>query len=151
MIKKLSFLSLVVALAACQTSRSPSTVEGSAYGKLNRAVPARVIGVRPVEVAPKTAEGAAAGAIAGAALGMNGGSKGRDIKHGIVGAVVGAVVGAGIQAAATNVGPASEYVVETDNKTLFTLVQSSTPAFALGDKVLIVQGNPSSLMPYPGR
>ncbi len=151
MIKNISAIVMLFALAGCQSTKSPSTVDASAYGKLNHAMPARVISVRSVEVAGKTAEGATVGAIAGAAIAGKSASNGRDIKRGVVGALVGALVGAGIEKAVTDGGPAVEYVVQTDNKMLYTLVLSSTPPFALGDKVLVVQGNPASLIPDPSR
>lgn len=42
-----------------------------------------------------------------------------------------------------------EYVVQTENGSMMTVVQGAAPSFAQGDKVLVLYGSPSRLIADP--
>ena len=93
--------------------------------------------------------GGAAGAGAGAALGSTIGSSGSDSVAGaIVGAVVGGVAGS-VAEGRLSEQKAMEYVVETENGNLMTIVQGLTPVFSVGQKVLVLYGAVSRLIEDP--
>jgi outer membrane lipoprotein SlyB len=66
----------------------------------------------------------------------------------IAGAVVGAVAGAAIEQSATRQS-GFEYVVQTENDNLMTIVQGANPTFVANDRVLVLYGSPSRLIPDP--
>lgn len=70
----------------------------------------------------------------------------------IVGAVGGALIG-GIASAmaeeAASRQDGMEYVVQTDNGALLTVVQGREPAFAVSQKVLVLYGSRSRIIPDP--
>ncbi len=44
-----------------------------------------------------------------------------------------------------------EYVVETANGALLTVVQGAEPAIAVNEKVLVIYGQRSRIIPYKGQ
>ena len=95
----------------------------------------------------------ALGGTAGAAVGVTAGSAlGGGVRSNIVGAVGGAVIGgiagAAIESSATK-QTGMEYVVETENGNLMTIVQGKDPLFTQGSKVLVLYGNPSRIITDP--
>ena len=91
------------------------------------------------------ATGVAAGAVAGSSIG--GGAK-ANLAGAIGGAVVGGLIGATIENNATQQS-GLEYIVETSNGSLIALVQGLNPAFAEGDRVLVMYGAPSRVIADP--
>lgn len=85
------------------------------------------------------------GAVAGSQVG------GSDAAN-VVGAIGGLVVGA-IAGAATERNVSSqmgmEYVVETVNGNLMTVVQGAEPAFVPGMRVLVLYGSPARIIADP--
>lgn len=140
----------VLALAGCASNISPQTYSVGSVGQVNRTVAATVISVREVNVAGTTGVGGAAGTATGAVLGSSiGGNDGRsNIVGAIGGAVIGGIAGAAIEANATK-QKALEYVVETENGNLMTIVQGKDAVFAEGQKVLVLYGSPSRLIADP--
>lgn len=149
--KVLTLLALTGALlAGCATNISPQTYSVGSVGQVNRTVAATVISVREVDVAGTTGLGGGAGAATGAVVGSaagHGNARG-NIVGAIGGAVVGGLAGAAIEANATK-QKAIEYVVETQNGNLMTIVQGLDTQFTLGQKVLVLYGSPSRLIPDP--
>lgn len=149
MMRRLLGVACITGLAACTTNISPTSYSVGSVGQVNRTVAAKVISVRAVEINGTTG----AGGTAGAALGATGGS---GIGHGdrahvagaIAGAVVGAIAGAAIEQSATRQS-GFEYVVQTENDNLMTIVQGANPTFAVNDKVLVLYGAPSRLIADP--
>ena len=139
-----------IALVGCASNISPKTYSVGSVGQVNRTVSATVISVREVDVAGTTGGGGTAGTAAGAVLGSSAG--GNDSRSNIVGAIGGAVVGglagAAIEANATK-QKGMEYVVETENGNLMTIVQGADTVFAEGQKVLVLYGSPSRLIADP--
>lgn len=64
------------------------------------------------------------------------------------GAVIGGIAGAAIESSATK-QTGMEYVVETENGNLMTIVQGKDPLFTQGSKVLVLYGNPSRIITDP--
>lgn len=137
---------IAVSAAGCQQNISPTSYSVGSVGQVNRVVRAVVRSARVVQVDGTTAVGAAtgigAGAVAGSSLG--GGARGNALGA-IGGAVVGGIVGAAIERNATK-QTGIEYVVETDNGALLTLVQGPEPTFAVNDNVMVIYGSPSRII-----
>jgi outer membrane lipoprotein SlyB len=144
----------IVLVAGCVSNVSPSTYSVGSVGQVNRTVAATVISVRGIGIAGTTALGGTAGAATGAAAGSGiGGSNARaNIVGAIGGAIVGGLVGASIEANATG-QTGMEYVVETENGNLMTIVQGSDSVFVVGQRVLVLYGSPARLIvdPRPNR
>ena len=140
----------IIALVGCASNISPQTYSVGSVGQVNRTVSATVISVREVDVAGTTGVGGGAGTAAGAVIGSAAG--GNNTRGNIVGAIGGAVVGglagAAIEANATK-QKGMEYVVETENGNLMTIVQGADTVFAEGQKVLVLYGSPSRLIADP--
>lgn len=140
----------ILSLAGCASNISPQTYSVGSVGQVNRTISATVISVREVNVAGTTGVGGTAGTAAGAVLGSSAG--GGDARSNIVGAIGGAVIGglagSAIEANATK-QKALEYVVETENGNLMTIVQGKDSVFAEGQKVLVLYGSPSRLIADP--
>lgn len=140
----------ILSLVGCASNISPQTYSVGSVGQINRTISATVISVREVNVAGTTGVGGTAGSAAGAVLGSSAG--GSDSRSNIVGAIGGAVIGglAGsvIEENATK-QKAFEYVVETENGNLMTIVQGKGAVFAEGQKVLVLYGSPSRLIADP--
>ena len=129
---------------------SPKSYSVGSVGQVNRTVSALVISAREVGVAGTTGIGGSAGTAAGAVAGSAaGGNSGRgNIIGAIGGAVIGGLAGAAIEANATK-QTAMEYVVETENGNLMTIVQGNDVLFSEGQKVLVLYGSPSRLIADP--
>ena len=140
----------ILSLVGCASNISPQTYSVGSVGQVNRTISATVISVREVNVAGTTGVGGTAGTAAGAVLGSSAG--GSDSRSNIVGAIGGAVIGglagSAIEANATK-QKALEYVVETENGNLMTIVQGKDTVFAEGQKVLVLYGSPSRLIADP--
>lgn len=139
-----------VALGGCASNISPQTYSVGAVGQINRSISGTVISAREVGVAGTVGMGGAAGTAAGAVIGS--GAGGNNARGNIVGAIGGAVVGglagAAIEANATK-QQGIEYVVETENGNLMTIVQGTDTVFSQGQKVLVLYGSPSRLIADP--
>lgn len=137
-------------LGGCASTISPQTYSVGSVGQVNRTVSATVISAREVNVAGTTGVGGSAGTAAGAVIGSGaGGSNNRGNAVGaIAGAVAGGLAGAAIESNATK-QKGMEYVVETENGNLMTIVQGTDPIFATAQKVLVLYGSPSRLIADP--
>jgi outer membrane lipoprotein SlyB len=106
--------------------------------------------MRLVDIVGATGLGGSVGTAAGAVVGS--GAGGNNTRGNIVGAIGGAVVGglagAAIEANATK-QKGIEYVVETENQNLMTIVQGTDTVFVEGQKVLVLYGSPSRLIADP--
>lgn len=140
----------IAVLGGCASNISPQAYSVGSVGQVNRTVSATVVSAREVDVAGTTAVGGGAGTVAGAVVGSAAG--GNNSRGNIVGAIGGAVVGgfagSAIEANATK-QKGMEYVVETENGNLMTIVQGTYPIFSDGQKVLVLYGSPSRLIADP--
>lgn len=136
-------------LSACAHNVSPNSYSVGSVGHVNRTVAATVVSARPVAITGTAALGGTTGAAAGAVAGSSiGGSTRANVLGAIGGAIVGGLAGAAIESNATK-QTGIEYVVQTENDNLMTLVQGSDPPFAVGQRVLVLYGSPSRIIPDP--
>ena len=140
----------LVTLVGCVRNISPDSYSVGSVGQVNRTIAAVVISARMIDIAGTTRVGGTAGAASGAVIGSNaGGSNSQaNIIGAIGGAVVGGIAGASIEANATK-QKGMEYVVETDNGNLMTIVQGIDTVFSQGQKVLVLYGAQSRLIADP--
>lgn len=146
--KALALGCLVLALfSGCAANVSPQSYSVGSVGQINRTVPATVINAREIDISGTTSLGGATGTAAGAVAGSGaGGGSGRGSVLGAIGgAVIGSMAGAAIEANATK-QKGMEYVVETENGNMMSLVQGNDPIFGIGQKVLVLYGSPSRLI-----
>jgi outer membrane lipoprotein SlyB len=142
-----TFLALL--LGGCASKISPQTYSAGSVGQVNRTIAGQVISAREVDVSGTAGTGGGAGSAIGAVGGSSIGGTGRDNLAGaIAGAVVGGLVGSAIEANATK-QKGMEYVVETSNGNLMTIVQGLSPAFETGQRVLVLYGSPSRVIVDP--
>lgn len=136
----------MILLAACTRNISPDTYSVGSVGEANRTVRGIIISVRDVKITGNSSGvGAGAGATGGAVAGSAIGNGGRSNALGAIGgAVVGGIAGAVIEEGSTRqIG--IEYVVETENNNLVTVVQGE-PRLLKGNKVLVIYGNPTRII-----
>lgn len=137
----------IAMIAGCTRNISPDTYSVGSVGVANRTVRGIIINVRDVNVLGNQsgiggATGAVGGAIAGSAIGQ--GNKANALGA-LGGAVIGGVAGAVIEESSTR-QEGIEYVVETENSSLITVVQGSDPMLPVGQKVLLIYGNPTRVI-----
>lgn len=138
-----------VLLVGCASNISPNSYSAGSVGQVNRTVAGTVISVRAVSVDSDGGGGALVGGTAGAVAGSSvGGGTRANALGAIGGALVGAAVGSAIQRNnAQQTG--MEYVVQTENANLLTVVQGDSPAFPVGARVLVLYGSPSRVIADP--
>jgi outer membrane lipoprotein SlyB len=142
-------LGVLALLAACQRDISPDSYAVGSVGQVNRTVRGVVISVRPVNIGGSQSGlgigvGAAGGGLAGSALGKGSGN-GLAVLGGVV---AGGIAGAVAEDAITR-QTGVEYVVETENGALLTIVQGPQPAFSISQKVLVIYGNQARVIADP--
>ena len=143
-------ISISLLLCSCARNISPDTYAVGTVGQVNRAVKGVIINARQVNISGSQSgigatSGAAAGGVAGSAIG--GGTR-ANIIGAIGGAVVGGIIGSAIEEWSTQ-QTGMEYVVETENGALITLVQGKEPKLNAGDRVVVIYGTTSRVIPYP--
>lgn len=146
----LSVLGACAVLTACAPNISPDSYAAGSVGQVNRTVRGIVVSARPVAIGgTQSGLGAGAGAVAGGAAGSSMGSGPRgNIVGAVGGALIGGIAGAMAEEAASR-QDGMEYVVQTDNGALLTVVQGREPAFAVSQKVLVLYGSRSRIIPDP--
>lgn len=140
----------ILALSAgCTPNVRTDSYSIGAVGQVNRTVEATVISARPVNIDGTQGGGAAAGAAIGGVAGSAvGGSDRANAVGAIGGLVVGAIAGAAAERSASETRGV-EYVVQTINGNLMTIVQGPDPTFGAGTKVLVLYGSPSRIIIDP--
>lgn len=137
----LSALAIIVAGSACTPKISPDTYSVGSVGQVNRVVRGTIVSSRLVAISGTqsgagAATGIAAGGVAGSAMG---GNTRTNVLGAIGGAVVGGIAGAAIEESSTR-QQGMEYVVETENGALLTVVQGTDPSLSVGQRVLVMYG-----------
>lgn len=137
---------------ACQRNISPDTYSVGSVGQVNRAVRGTIISARPVDISgSQSGLGAGAGAAAGGAAGsMIGGNTAVNVIGAVGGAVAGGIVGSTVEETSTQQS-GIEYVVQAENGALLTVVQGTPPALLIGQKVLVLYGSRSRIIPDNAR
>ncbi len=149
-ISRFLMIFLLLSMIGCAAPNiSPKNYSNNSVGQVNRTVAAIVISVREVAISGTTSLGAGSGSAIGAVAGSSLGGSGRDNLAGAIGgALIGGIAGAAIESNATK-QMGVEYVVETINGNMMTIVQGSDPLFKIGSKVLVLYGNPSRIIVDP--
>lgn len=147
--KRAALIIALALLSGCAQNISPNSYSVGSVGMVNRSIAGVIISARPVDIRGTAGLGGTAGAAAGAAAGSAiGGGTRANIVGAIGGAVVGGLTGAALEASATK-QTGMEYVVETENGNLMTVVQGGAPVFVEGNKVLVLYGSPSRIIADP--
>ncbi len=132
---------LCIPVASCAPNVSPDTYSVGAVGQVNRVVRGVIVSARDVAIAgTNTGIGAGGAAIAG---GVGGAQIGGSVDANIVGAVAGVVAGGIIGALAEDAMTRQsgiEYVIETENGALITVVQGNDDPLDTGQRVLVIYG-----------
>jgi outer membrane lipoprotein SlyB len=135
-----------VGLAGCQSELSSDYYRASSVGSVNRAIRGKVVSVRTVKVSDESGVGTSSGAVAGAIAGANSSDNAAGAAVlAIAGAVAGGVAGTVAEKSATR-QEALEYVVESENGALLTLVQGGKDRFSVGEAVIVLYGSPSRII-----
>lgn len=137
--------SLCLVLGACATNVSPDTYSVGSVGQVNRSVRAKIVNARAVDLQGTQGLGATAGAVAGGVAGSAAGSGRGSALGAIGGAVVGGIGGAMLEQHAT-ARQGMEYVVQTSNGNLMTIVQGSEPKLHEGQNVFVLYGSPARII-----
>lgn len=137
-------------VAACTPNISPDSYAIGAVGQTNRAVRGVIVSAREVDISgSRSGVGGAAGAASG---GVGGSAIGSSVRGNVVGAIGGAVVG-GVIGSAIEEGSSAqkgmEYVVETENGSLITVVQGIDQPLSAGRKVIVLYGSRARVIPDP--
>ncbi|WP_157976496.1 hypothetical protein [Parahaliea mediterranea] len=147
--KALSFLTVltIAVLGGCSTVDGQGRYRVESIGNAQRSVDAVVISARPAYIQyDTTGRGSTLGGLAGGGLAANSDNAGVIIA-GIVGGIL---IGDAIEGM-NNVYNATEYVIKTSKEAIFTVAQidEGNPIFVAGNKVILVYGYPSRLIPSP--
>ena len=137
---------VALAVSACAPQISPDSYGVGSVGQVNRAIRGIVVSARPVAVDGTQGVGVAAGATAGA---IGGSFVGGDVRSNLIGAVAGAVVGGIVGAALekeTTRQQGMEYVIQSQNGALLTIVQGAEPRFPVSSSVIVLYGNRSRVI-----
>lgn len=138
-------------LTSCTPNVRPDSYSVGSVGQVNRTVGGVIVSARLVSIDGSRGGGAMAGGAAGAVAGSQlGGSDAAGAVGAIGGLVVGAIAGAALERGATATQGA-EYVVETTNGNLMTVVQGPEPMLSPGQKVLVLYGSPARVIADPRR
>lgn len=136
-------------VTGCTPNVSPDTYSIGSVGQVNRSVAGVIISARAVTIDGSTGGGSMAGGAAGAVAGSSIGGNGRANAIGAIGgAVVGSIAGAAVEGSAAR-QPGAEYVVQTQNGNLMTIVQGSVPPLRVGQPVLVLYGSPARIIADP--
>ncbi|MBY4895585.1 hypothetical protein [Cupriavidus sp. AU9028] len=140
---------LSVLVGGCAYNVSPDSYSVGAVGQVNRSIAGIIISARQVNIQGASGPGTAAGVIAGGAAGS---AIGGGARANVIGAVGGALIG-GLAAAAIEQGvtqqTGAEYVVQTENGNLMTVVQGASPPLTVGQRVLVLYGQQARLIADP--
>lgn len=146
---KQALLLAALVLGGCASNISPNSYSVGSVGQVNRTVAGVVVSVRPVSV---ESDGGGGGLVGGAAGAVAGSSVGGGTRANALGAIGGALVGAAVGSAIQRNNAHQtglEYVVQTENGNLLTVVQGDYPTFTEGARVLVLYGSPSRVIADP--
>ena len=148
---KLNFIPIIfctLLVLGCASTDNRRIFSEAQTGKAQQSVTATVLSAKPILIQKDTSGlGATAGALAGG--GIAGESTG-NVAIIIAGIIWGAVVGEAIEGAA-NIVDGTEYVIQADTGTIFTVAQINKgyEALNVGQSVILVYGSPTKLLPDP--
>lgn len=144
-------LGAALAVAGCVSNVSPDTYSVGSVGHVNRTITATVVSTRTVAIDGASGAGGMTGGGAGAVAGSSLGDGSRANALGAIGgAGIGSIAGAALERNVTR-QRGIEYVVQTGNDNLMTVVQGAAPLFAVGQRVLVLYGSPTRIIADPRR
>lgn len=133
-------LVMALMMVACTQNISPDSYSVDSVGSVTHSVPGTIVSFRPVNVEGTNQAGGLVGTLAGGVAGSAiGGNSRANALGAIGGAVIGALAGSAIEKGVTSQS-GIEYIVKTETGELLTLVQGPSPAFTVGQKVMILYG-----------
>ena len=138
----------IFSISACSSVDGQGRYRVQSIGNAQRSIEATVISATPVYIQEITSGGGAAlGATTGGGLAADGSDNVAVI---IAGVIAGAIIGDYVEGL-NNLHDATEYVIETSSQSLFTVAQvdKGSIIFKEGDKVILVYGYPTRLLPDP--
>ena len=143
----LFWLTLCSSLIACTPNISADSYSVGSVGQANRAVRGTIVSLRPVDISgSQTGVGGTAGAVSGAVAGSAIGGGARSNALGAIGgAVVGGIAGSAIEEGSSR-QTGIEYVVETENGALITVVQGGDPSLSVGRKIIVLYGTKARII-----
>lgn len=137
---------LVLSMAGCASNISSDSYKEGQVGQASRTLAGVIISSRVVDVEGNSGVGglvgSAAGGVAGSAIG--GGFRANALGA-IGGALLGGVLGSSIEKDASK-QQAIEYVIQTDSNGLITVAQGVDQPLAIGQRVLVIEGNPARVI-----
>lgn len=146
--KSISTICIALLLSACADNINSDHYTTSATGKVSTVAQCTVLSVRPVSVdSGDTSAGTVLGGIAG---GVAGSTIGHGRSANTLGAIGGALLG-GLVGSATQKGLSSqkglEYIVKLDNGQAISITQGNSQPLMVGQRCLVLYGNPSRIIP----
>ena len=134
-------------LASCAPSLSPNTYTAGQVNRAERVVKGVIVSSRQVKLNNNSGVGGLAGTVAGGALGS-------DIGHGtpanvagaVGGAVVGGLIGNEVEKAVQN-QEGHEYIIKLNSGKMISIVQAEGIDLNVGQRVLIVYGRSTRVIP----
>jgi outer membrane lipoprotein SlyB len=145
----LSTLLATILLFGCAKNMSSQSYSVGSVRQINRTISGNITSVREVDITGTTGTGGGAGSVLGAIGGSSIGGTSRDNLAGAIGgAVIGGLIGSALEKNTTK-QQGLEYMVETENGNLMTIVQGLIPLFGVRQKVLVLYGSPSRVIIDP--
>ena len=144
----IGLLTLHLVAACSSTPDGEGRYRVQSIGQAQRSVMAEVISQREAFIAAgNTGAGGAMGGAGGGAIALDHSDNAGVIVAGIIGGIL---VGSAIEGEG-RIFEATEYVIRNETGALFTVAQinEGNEVFAVGDKVILVYGYPSRLIPSP--
>lgn len=140
--KKIIFLILfTLGLSACADNNANTTYSNYDLGGQGSVELGRIVQMTPIETSGSTGVGTLAGAGVGAAAGsMLGGNTAVNIIGGIGGAVLGGIAGSAAESAITST-KAFEFIIQKQNGSYVSVVQTNELGLRPGDNVWISRIN----------
>lgn len=134
-------LALGTGLAACAPATN-TTVDRYALGSSGYVSYGTIIGMRPVQVSgTRSGVGGVGGAVAGGVIGSTiGGDWRARAVGGVIGALAGGIAGAAIEEGVTR-GDAVEFIIRDDSGATRSVIQTNELNLAVGERVVITQGD----------
>ena len=145
---RIPLFAVILFISACSSVDGQGRYRVQSVGNAQRSVEATIISATPVYIQEATSgTGSALGAMTGGGLAAGGSDNVAVI---IAGIIAGAVIGDYIEGQ-NNIHGATEYIIETSSQILFVVAQinEGNMIFKNGDKVVLVYGYPTRLVPDP--
>lgn len=141
---------LYLGLVGCAQPISSSTYSGNEAGAVSQVKRGVIISMRPVNIDNNSGAGGVVGSIGGAAAGSTiGGSTAGHILGAVGGAVVGGLVGNAVDKGINN-HQGYEYIIRLRNGRTVAVVQDASVVFGLHQRVMIIYGSRTRLVPDHG-